>query len=296
MRRPTAIYVVGLGRSGTTLLDMYLSSQSHGVVGTGEVHRLSIWRGSEHRCACGERIDDCPLWAPVLEDLDAALGPRWSSSAQRRSGLGSAVLPLLCPWLLAGRLPPQFLLKCAYQDFEPVQKACTELFKSIRKQTSASTILDSSKNIGRLLLLLRASGDDLAIIHLVRSPFEVVAAHQHHYGTGRYAALLSWSLGTLTAAAVLRIVGTDRSMQLSYEDLCSDPGRVARELVQRGWIELDEGSGDERTCSSYHQIPGNERLLRTHDVRVENRHTGLEQPSQIERWLVAPVARRYGYM
>ena len=65
--RPRVLLVTGFGRSGTTLVNTILGS-TPGVFAAGEVRFL--WeRGlvEGRRCGCGEPLQRCPVWGPVLE-------------------------------------------------------------------------------------------------------------------------------------------------------------------------------------------------------------------------------------
>lgn len=65
----TVIYIAGYGRSGSTLLERVLAAHP-GIEGLGEVEHLC--RADDLHavnCGCGEPIDSCELWGPVVEAL-----------------------------------------------------------------------------------------------------------------------------------------------------------------------------------------------------------------------------------
>ena len=64
---PVVVYVGGLGRSGSTLLERALA-RLPGFVGLGEV--VYLWeRGllNDETCGCGEPFSDCAFWRAVGE-------------------------------------------------------------------------------------------------------------------------------------------------------------------------------------------------------------------------------------
>ena len=64
---PRVLFVGGLGRSGSTLLELLLA-QSADVCAVGEV--VHLWEralGADERCGCGERFTACPFWPRVGE-------------------------------------------------------------------------------------------------------------------------------------------------------------------------------------------------------------------------------------
>jgi len=84
--RPKLIQVVGLGHSGTTLLDAVLGSAS-GIVGVGEALRTldqsitpnsGIFRDQREGrfqdtlCSCGATVEECPVWTPLHTALTGA--------------------------------------------------------------------------------------------------------------------------------------------------------------------------------------------------------------------------------
>ena len=63
----TVLYLMGMGRSGSTLLDILVGSHPD-AVGTGELASLvgAGWSHAE-RCACGLPASECPFWSVVRD-------------------------------------------------------------------------------------------------------------------------------------------------------------------------------------------------------------------------------------
>ena len=61
------LYIMGAGRSGSTLLDMVLGSHPD-VRGAGELTNAARngWLKNED-CSCGRPVNDCPFWTEVLQ-------------------------------------------------------------------------------------------------------------------------------------------------------------------------------------------------------------------------------------
>ncbi|MCF8111443.1 MAG: sulfotransferase [Desulfobacteraceae bacterium] len=62
--KPQVIYIVGLGHSGSTILQ-YLLAGHPLVVGLGEVRKLAEghgWHNEAGNCSCGLEVASCPLW------------------------------------------------------------------------------------------------------------------------------------------------------------------------------------------------------------------------------------------
>jgi hypothetical protein len=66
------IYVAGYGRSGTTILDMMLSSNPS-IASGGEVFRAAeIFADEQAICSCGQPIISCPVWSNVRVAYESA--------------------------------------------------------------------------------------------------------------------------------------------------------------------------------------------------------------------------------
>ena len=65
---PQIVYIMGTGRSGTTILEVLLANNP-GFTGVGEVHRVVRHGFLEDRvCSCGKSARQCEVWAQVLRD------------------------------------------------------------------------------------------------------------------------------------------------------------------------------------------------------------------------------------
>lgn len=61
---PHVVYVLGLGHSGSTILQ-YMLCNNEATLGLGEVHHAAAglpWSQSTEDCSCGAAIASCPLW------------------------------------------------------------------------------------------------------------------------------------------------------------------------------------------------------------------------------------------
>ncbi|MGD2217703.1 MAG: hypothetical protein PVJ64_13190, partial [Gemmatimonadales bacterium] len=66
MNELKVLFIVGKGRSGSTILDNILG-QVDSFISLGEVW---VWRGTrvleEQNCGCGKRAAECPFWSKAL--------------------------------------------------------------------------------------------------------------------------------------------------------------------------------------------------------------------------------------
>ena len=157
------LFIGGMGRSGSTLLDRMLGS-APGAVSVGEVRKF--WRRgvvANELCGCGEPIRNCPFWIAVAND--AFGGFEFTGIEEITAAEDRLLIPLRrgvqfkFPGLLRG---------AARADFERMATARLALMRSITRVSGATLIIDSSKGPLYGAALARTPGLDLRPLHLVR--------------------------------------------------------------------------------------------------------------------------------
>jgi hypothetical protein len=155
------LFIGGLGRSGSTLLDRMLG-QLGGVWSVGEL--VHLWqRGLEENnlCGCGRRFRDCAFWRLVGE---AAFGGWDALDVQEVLALKRAVdrnryVPLMC---LPALWPPYRARLRRYQ------RLLERLYRAVGQVAGAPLLVDASKHASHAFLLRGVPGVDLRLVHLVR--------------------------------------------------------------------------------------------------------------------------------
>ena len=61
MKKIKVIYISGIGRSGSTLLDIILST-SEKVFSVGEIFKYNQMLRENIKCSCGKKVKDCSFW------------------------------------------------------------------------------------------------------------------------------------------------------------------------------------------------------------------------------------------
>lgn len=155
------LYIGGVGRSGSTLLDRMLG-QIPGFCSVGElVHLWERGLAANNRCGCGVRFHACPFWAAVgreafggwdAVDVDAVL-------ALKRRVDRSRYIPLL----VAPALSPAYRA-----DLDRYAALLGRLYGAIQRVAGAPILVDATKHVSSAYLLRRVPGLDLRVVHLVR--------------------------------------------------------------------------------------------------------------------------------
>lgn len=72
------IYIGGYGRSGSTILDLYISSS--GLFSIGEFICIKDNYNSGKPCTCGDRIEECDIWKSLVLRRNKSFFKSWFSS------------------------------------------------------------------------------------------------------------------------------------------------------------------------------------------------------------------------
>lgn len=294
------VYVVGKGRSGSTLVDDLLGAIP-GVASLGEL-RLVWSRGFTpgYRCACGALVPECPVWSTAVP---AAAGGTDAASLAAADGLQSRVQRWShVPAVLAGRVG---------DDDRRLGEMLGALYDSVAASLGVNVLVDSSKwplPSGSLGLV---PGWDAAVVHLVRDPRAVAHSYRRRKGGDgqpelpRFGALhtaASWTARNGTVELGRRAMEPGRVRVLRYEDLAARPRAEIRSLgAWLGVPDPDAAFVDDVTVELpvAHLVGGNPRRLERGPVEIRpDTEWADQEPTMATRLadlVTAPLRRRYGY-
>ena len=154
------IYLGGLGRSGSTLLERLLG-ELPGACAAGEV--VHMWqRGivENERCGCGREFRSCSFWSQVGM---AAFGGWENVQVDRFAALRASVDRTRFIPLLAGPLPARMR-----RSLEEYTDYYVRVYRAIAEVSGRPAVIDSSKHASLAFCLSRRPEVDLRVIHLVR--------------------------------------------------------------------------------------------------------------------------------
>ena len=298
------IYLGGLGRSGTTLLERMLGALP-GVCALGEV--VHLWQRDvrdDERCGCGQAFSACDFWRVVGE---RAFGGWNRAPVDRILALRGQVertrhIPRLARW----HLPGEFGARVADYVYQ-----YTRLYAAAAAVGGATAVVDSSKH-SSLAFCLRWSADiDLRVVHVVRDSRgvayswtkavprpEAEGTEMTRYRPGR--AALLWNAHN-AAFGLLRRTGVP-VYRLRYEELVADPAGVLREVAKFAGIDPGPmdffGDGTVRLGTS-HSAAGNPMRFTTGEVPLRHDDAWrMSLPARQRRLvgaLTAPLLSAYGY-
>jgi hypothetical protein len=300
------VFLGGLGRSGTTLLERMLG-ELPGVCPLGEV--VHLWQRDlcdDERCGCGERFSVCGFWREVGL---RAFGGWQNIDVVRILALRDAVERTRhIPRLASGRLPDTHEpLVSEYADYY------RRIYQAAAETAGAGLVVDSSKHASLAYCLRWAPDLDLRVVHVVRdsrgvaySWTKTVVRPESHRGDQmtRYPPSRSAMLWNTHNAAfdLLRRRGV-AVHRIRYERLLAAPADTLREVAAFAGL-ADTGPLDFLTDHSVrlgicHSAAGNPMRFVTGELplhRDEAWRTALP-PGQrrLVGALTAPLLTAYGY-
>lgn len=227
MPHTDAVLIMCLSHSGSTLLDLTLSSHPQ-IVGLGEIHNffkkwlVRIVDGEEKGCSCGQTARECPFWGPIINEFAAR------------------------------QITPSI-----DEGYEVVRRHFDEIYPE------GTILLDSSKKLSSREALRRSESDAVRILLLARDVRGWLSSYQDRRprirpsfreelavkGLRRSVALeladtsvgLSWRWKTAYEKMLDNLDGgSEPYLVVSYERLCFETEDTVREIIDWMGVPLPD--------------------------------------------------------
>ncbi|MFC4587234.1 sulfotransferase [Sphaerisporangium corydalis] len=296
------IFIGGLGRSGTTLLERLLG-EVPGIAPLGEV--VHLWqRGvdAQEPCGCGEPFHTCPFWRRV--GVRAFGG--WSP------GLSDRVQTLRRRLDRTRHIPALTTRQCGV-GLSGYTRAYSRVYEAAAQIAACPVVVDSSKHASLAFCLSTSPVVDLSVVHVVRDPRAVAHSWRRQVrrpedGTPMtrwrpWRTSLHWIVQNLAFELLARRGGT--VIRIRYEDLLADPRAVLSMLlvrlgfgddVETGLTFLRPGLAE---LSVAHTCAGNPMRFTAGPLELSRDDSWCDRQSRRHRWLVTaltwPLMMQYGY-
>jgi hypothetical protein len=304
----TVLYIAGLGRSGSTLLERIIG-RVPGCVPVGEV--VFLWRRGvrdNEPCGCGVPFRACPFWTRVGDeafggwdalDVDEVLALRHRVDRHRYLAA-----------MLAPRLWPHY-----HRQLRRYADLLERLYQAIGRVSGAQVVVDSSKEPSYAYLLRHVHGVRLRVVHLVRRSHGVafsqskrvkrpegLAGNQYMAVRSPTGTAVEWLVDN-SLLDLLPLFGVP-SLHLRYESLVGAPGphvaavldHAARPAAGPALDRLDDGYLD---LAPDHTVSGNPMRFRTGRLELRIDEEWRRAMPRRQRLAVAaitwPLLLRYGY-
>ncbi len=306
--RMKILYIVGVGRSGSTLLERVLGAQP-GWVNAGELNALfSRVSRQDQRCGCGVPFSQCPFWVEVGE---VAFGG-WDAVTDEVARLQPRVVrQRYVPRMMTGAMPAD-----ARRELDTYLDRHERLYRAIAEVSGAEVVVDASKSTAQLFALRRIDGLDLRVLNLVRDPRGVASSWSKSdirkpqsrdgeamgtYSPHRLAVL--WA--ALQAESTVLGSAATHATRVRYEDLVANPRTTVERALRAVGLPAAAGALDHVGDSSVelgpsHGVAGS-RTRFVHgriDLRLDDAwHTALPPVSQrVVTAITLPQLLTHGYV
>ena len=305
------LYIGGLGRSGSTLIER-LIGQLPRVCAVGEL--VHLWeRGitDDERCGCGEPFHQCPFWQQVGK---AAFGGWDEVDVSRVAALRSRVdRNRFIPALARRHVRPKMRqLLTEYTSYY------ARLYAAITDVSGCDLVVDSSKHPSLAHCLRWQPDVDLRVLHLVRDPRAVAYSWSRQVlrpDTDRQSYMTRYSPATTArqwdvqnaAFQLLARTGVP-TMRLRYEDFTAEPELTLHRVADfAGLPSRDsypfltaDGPSWRAHLSGSHSVSGNPMRFTTGQIPIradEKWRTSMPKAQQrAVTALTLPLLAGYGYL
>lgn len=294
------LYIMGSGRSGSTVLDMALGSVPT-IVSAGELANLHFRTNLElEYCSCGRVIASCPFWSQVMARLESQSdfsNQRYALLQQRYERLRSL------PRLISAHIEED-------ADFRWYLQRSAIIFRTIADIAGARVVVDSSKSPTRALALSRVPGIKLVPVHLVADPCGVVWSLRRAWAVDPTAGIQHTLKPVSTARAAAGWLATNWAAEyvkrrlpgalfLRYEDFAAAPTAVVERILHAAAIDYPAGGLPEIIePGKLHVAAGNrvrrqdKVVIRMDDAWMRKMPTGKKR---LVRLIDFPLMAKYGY-
>jgi hypothetical protein len=266
--RPRVVYVMGAGRSGSTVLGVVLGNCDD-VFYAGE---LDAWLRKEGRCNFGGEARE-GFWGDVAGEVEE--GPSLFGERARRYVEHSSAI--FRPH------PERRSLRMRYR------RIAQSLYGAIATRSGCGTVVDTSHYPLRARQLQHLDGIDLYLLYLVRDPESVVASFGKRDvdqpAQGPLKANVYLHLTNLLSTLVFVRQPRQRRLLVRYEDFVARPEETVGRVLE--WLGLDAAVPDLSALETGLAFQGN-RLLRAPSIALQRGGSKQKRPRRGKAFAQAP--------
>lgn len=258
MPQTNIIFVASLPHSGSTLLDLILGSHSQ-IESLGEISKLRRYaeapldgapQGRKQQCTCGAvNIWHCPLW----QQVDALLTQRGNTGLRD--------------------------LDVATNNGRRFRQDNTRLYQAVLNVTGKRFVVDSSKSVRRLQMLMEIDDINVQPVFLYRQPHGQIHSMAKKYGNVDEALAIN-------IRSNMEFLDTLRGypfVPIRYEKLVLNPREQMQKILEPLGLAFEERQFEWGTLP-HHNLGGNVmRFSGSGELRQDDSWRRVMEPALIER-------------
>jgi hypothetical protein len=305
--RPTVLFVMGWGRSGSTILGNVLNKLP-GFVHVGELGDTwrRIARNHAPYCGCGSSLQDCLFWLPILTASGSdrtLLSEAREVDAWQRTEMRFRHIPRLI-WSAHHE-------HLRSQELNAYIGRIGRIYGEIARRTGASVIVDTSKDPAHAIVCASVSTVRPVLVHLIRDVRGVVNSCRqpkadYMPSITAWEVIRVWTAVNVASAVVRRVLPAVESVAIRYEDFAVDPVTGILPLLRMVGMEQSSDVARRLLAASSlnlgvnHGIGGNPggRQRGSVEIRPDDRWR-TELPTWTRRAVTAatyPLLKHYRYV
>ena len=239
------IYLMGAGRSGTTILASLLGASKE-ILTIGEMHQFLEHIIYNKPCSCGKQLNECSFWKEIIENY-------YKTPKKELTKLDN----YLVNTEKHIKIPISF-----FKTNKKYIKFQEDFYTKIAKTKPTKYYLDSAKFVGRILQIKKSKKINTKIIYLVRDIRGVINSFSKKVQTYKnpISTILYYTLIN-TNAQIVKWIYPKQVLKIKYEDfientietltkietfISTDLNDVKQVIIQEKEIEIPHIIGGNR--------------------------------------------------
>lgn len=274
------VYIVGKGRSGSTIVGDFLGSLD-GAFHAGELNKL--WEYcllGPHSCSCGETMPSCVIWSEVMRLARQDERCAWSFKHP------GEMVALQHRWITFTGFAKSAMTRA---DSSRYIQTMNGVYDAIQTVTGCETLIDGSKWALDPRILSPHANSENRVLHVVRDPRSVATSWQKskimpdtQAPMPRFGAVhtsLSWSARVLASEWVRRNAGAAGYM-LQFEHVENSVENTLSDVARFCGLDASGGlrGGDTVEINPGHSVMGNPTRFTTGTVQIKRSGNTSGQP------------------
>ena len=286
------IFILSVGRSGSTVLDKFLGSHSD-CFSLGEINHFTEEFIKNSICSCGVGQQECPFWSKMMRHInqefqtDLLRNPD-AFSTNCKIGKGSAFIRWLklIDFLLyySGNFP------FVFRRIKEAMQNNIFLYRKVFDKVQENILIDSSKDVIRALFLEKLLKAEIECKHifLVRdgratvnsilkreyrllkkendSKKEKCATFKSHVKIDFKSAVFQWKKVNKKIKLLLDVFKRDNYCLIKHEDFCKDPKSTFNNISNYLGVEWEDSMLD-LTKKTHHMVGGNASRINAKSIQ-----------------------------
>jgi hypothetical protein len=306
MAKPKILYILGSGRSGSTILDMLLGNHEN-IESFGEIANLAAagWMNNEY-CSSGDKVNESPFWNSIKSDFLKRANDE--DAIVKLSAINKQVNKKknILNHFFFGKIPAG--IKEEFLFFNEC------LFEALFNETGKDIIVDSSKMPLRGELLACSKKFDVYFIHLIRDGRKVLESLQVELKASLekgvqttikkrnlFKVAFFWHVMNICAEKVCA-KHKQKSIAIKYEDFLKDPSYELKRignLLNLNVQSIIEIAVMKKVIKPFYTVAGNrirmQREIRLKEYKPDNK-TVKSGNAKLFEILNNKLLKRYNYL